>query len=124
VRLTSPKQAQGGAIEQLVVGWLAARGLRTIARNVHCRLGELDLVMRDGDAVVFIEVRYRRTSSRGGAHGSVDGRKQARIAGAARWFLAGRPQLANQPCRFDVVAVSGDAPYRIDWIRDAFQPIA
>ena len=124
MRLTSPKQARGAIVEQLASEWLAARGLRTFARNVHCRMGELDLVMRDGNAVVFVEVRHRRSSSRGGAHGSVDGRKQARIAAAARWFLAGHPQLANQPCRFDVVAVSGDAPYRIEWIRDAFQPIA
>jgi putative endonuclease len=103
--------------------WLVARGMKVLARNVHCRMGELDLVMRDASATVFVEVRFRKSASRGGALGSVDGRKQARIAAAARWFLAGHPKLANQPCRFDVIAVSGDAPHHVEWIRDAFQPI-
>ena len=84
-------------------------------------MGELDLVMRDGNAVVFVEVRYRRGNDFGGSAHSVDAAKQRKLVLAAQCFLGEHREFANAPCRFDVVAVEGaaDAP-RIEWIRNAF----
>lgn len=111
----------GTAHENAAAAYLARHGLQVIARNVACRFGEIDLVCRDGDATVFVEVRYRLHRDYGGAVGSVDPRKQRRIVGAAQWYLSQHPAAARGQCRFDVVAVSGEAPYEIDWLRDAFQ---
>ena len=112
---------------QVAEGWaqthLEEHGLRLLARNWHCRLGELDLVMLDGDTVVFVEVRYRRHSAWGGAESSVDARKQARVCAAAQVFLQQQPRWARHPCRFDVVAATpGErtSPPRLNWIRSAF----
>ena len=79
-------------------------------------------LVADGRTTVFCEVRYRRSGSHGGAAASVDARKQIRLTNAARWYLSRHPALAREPCRFDVVAIEGAAPYRVDWLRDAFQP--
>ncbi len=96
--------------------WLVAKGLSLVARNVHCRHGELDLIMRDGAFLVFVEVRFRRASRFGCASATVDVRKQGRIIRAARyWMMTVRGPLP--PCRFDVLAIDGD---HIDWLQGAF----
>ena len=120
--MTSPRQAAGHAVEALAEQHLVDAGLRCVARNVTCRMGEIDLVMRDGEALVFVEVRYRAGAGFGGAAASVGHAKRSRLVAAARWYLMRNPRLANLPCRFDVVAVegSGDAR-RLDWLRDAFR---
>jgi putative endonuclease len=112
----------GAAHEAAALAMLREAGLALLARNVRCRVGEIDLVLRDGRTTVFCEVRYRRSSAHGGALASVDYRKQARLTRAARWYLARHPALAREACRFDVVAIEGLAPYRVEWLRDAFQP--
>lgn len=111
--------AEGAAREAEARVVLERAGLRLRAANVRYRVGELDLVMDDGDVLVFVEVRYRRSADFGGGSGSVDGRKQQRLARAASLYLADHPQLARRPCRFDVVALGGGQPP--DWIRDAFR---
>lgn len=114
-------RVRGTGIENRAEAHLNARGLETVARNHACRGGEIDLVMLDGDTLVFVEVRFRSSTRYGSAAESVDARKQARLVLAARHFLASRSEFAHHPCRFDVVAASGavDAP-RIDWISGAF----
>jgi putative endonuclease len=116
------RRATGADWELAAQRHLEAAGLRLLARNQVYRLGELDLVMRDGDVVVFVEVRFRKSSGFGGSAPSVDARKQRKLVLAAQCFLAAHPKLANCACRFDVVAVEGaaDAP-RVDWIRNAFE---
>lgn len=115
------RQAIGAGFEAYARSQLEAAGLRFVAANVRYRLGELDLVMRDGEAVVFVEVRYRRGAGFGGSVSSVDATKQRKLVLAAQCFLAAHPALANCPCRFDVVAVEGGSDAsRIDWIRNAF----
>jgi putative endonuclease len=109
----------GAEAEDCALRMLQARGLRLIARNWRCRMGELDLVMRDGDTVVVAEVRSRGRSDFGSAAESVDGRKQRKLARTARLFLAARPDLGEQPLRFDVVALDG--PEKIEWVRNAFE---
>lgn len=113
--------ARGGAAEAAAHAHLIAAGLTPLARNVRYRFGEIDLVLRDGACVVFVEVRYRRGSRFGGGAVSVDAGKRRRLIRAAQAYLAAQPALGRQPCRFDVVAVSGssDAP-EFDWIRNAF----
>lgn len=109
---------KGAREEDLALRYLQARGLHLVDRNVRARGGELDLVMRDAETLVIVEVRKRAHRGFGSAAESVDIRKQARIVLAARSLLAQRPELARLPARFDVVAL--DADDRIDWIRAAF----
>ncbi|TAM97399.1 MAG: YraN family protein, partial [Rhodanobacteraceae bacterium] len=81
----------------------------------------IDLVMREGDTLVFVEVRYRRDPRFGGGAASVGAAKQRRLVRAAQGFLSDRPRLARLPCRFDVVAFDGDADApRCEWRRNAF----
>lgn len=83
--------------------------------------GELDLVMREGDVLVFVEVRYRRNAAFGGGAASVDGFKQRKLIIAAQQFLQRHRHYATLPCRFDVVDASGDpATPELHWIRNAF----
>ena len=114
------RRARGDAVEDAALALLQAHGLVCIARNVGYRGGELDLVMADGDALVFVEVRYRAGGAFGGGAASVDAGKQRKLVRAAGLFLASHPQFAHVPCRFDVVSASGpDA--RLEWLRDAFR---
>jgi putative endonuclease len=115
------RHATGRQAEQLACEHLQRAGLRVLTKNWLCRLGELDLVMLDGDTVVFVEVRYRRHAAWGGALESVDSRKRAKLISAAELFLQQQPRWARHPCRFDVVAIAaGDSPPRLDWVRNAF----
>jgi putative endonuclease len=107
----------GAAAEQLAAAFLARKGLKLIEANYRCRFGEIDLVLRDGDTIVFAEVRLRSSDRFGGAAYSVDRRKQARLVAAARRWLAGKK---DPPCRFDVVLMDRLDASRIEWIRDAF----
>lgn len=116
------RRARGDAVETAAHDYLLGHGLRPLARNAHARGGELDLVMADGDTVVFIEVRYRASAAFGGGAASVDARKQRKLVLAARLFLLRHPQHADTPCRFDVIDASGDpAAPRITWLKDAFR---
>ncbi|MCZ4304980.1 YraN family protein [Zoogloeaceae bacterium G21618-S1] len=121
-RLAPQRQAadRGRIAEQMAEAHLNAAGLRTLARNFHCRGGELDLVCRDGKTLVFVEVRLRGRSDFGGAAASITPRKQARIVLAARHWLAQAGRLADAPCRFDVVLLDALDSTRIEWIRGAF----
>lgn len=119
------RRARGAGVEALARLELAAAGLRPLAANVAFRGGELDLVMldrdRDGDVVVFVEVRYRGDARHGGGAESIDFGKRRRLERAALLFLHKRG-LDDAHCRFDVVEADGaaDAP-RLHWIRDAFR---
>ncbi len=116
----------GALWEQAACDHLTGAGLELITRNYQCRYGEIDLVMRDTGAsnetcTVFVEVRYRRSAVRGGGLASVGAAKRTRLLRAASAFLQTRPELAAQPCRFDVVACSGTPRQaHFEWIRNAF----
>ena len=123
---TLDRRARGAAIEAAARRHLLAAGLRALAANAHYRGGELDLVMQDGSGrtacVVFVEVRYRRHAGYGGGAASVDAGKRRRLLLAAQLFLAAHPELRDAPCRFDVIAASGDpAAPTLTWLRDAFR---
>ena len=115
-------RAAGDSYEQRACAELERAGLKLLVRNYSTRHGELDLVMRDGDTVVFVEVRYRKSPSHGDAAASVTASKQARLILAAQHWLAAHPQHARRTCRFDVVSYDGPADaIRRDWLRGAFE---
>ncbi len=96
----------GKAGEDLALSHLLSLGYTLLERNYRGRRGEIDLVLRDGETVVFVEVKRRTSGAFGLPEEAVDGRKQRRIAAVAAGYLA-RHGLADRPCRFDVVAVQG-----------------
>ena len=107
----------GAARERQARAHLEHGGLLFVDANYHCRLGEIDLIMRDGTTLVFVEVRYRASDRFGTPAETVTRAKQRRLQAAAGHYLQAHP--SNAPCRFDVVAIGGE--HRIEWIRDAFR---
>ena len=124
---TTERRARGDLVEAAARAALRREGLCDVAANVSYRGGELDLVMidrsgREGEVLVFVEVRYRRSAAFGGGAVSIDAAKRRKLVHAAQRFLATHRQYAQATCRFDVVEADGDphAP-RVNWIRDAFR---
>lgn len=117
-------RSTGARYEDLARERLEAAGLVLLERNFTCRHGEIDLVMRDGEVLVFVEVRYRRGGGRSGFGDGIDSvgpAKRAKLVRAASTWLAMHPRMASHACRFDVVAIAGDAPAAtLDWRTDAF----
>jgi putative endonuclease len=112
-------RARGNAIEQLAARWLCERGLSLVASNQHAKGGEIDLIMRHGEVLVFIEVRHRADTRHGHPLETVTVTKQRRLIRAARFYLQ-RNRLSC-PCRFDVMAVIGHSPeLEFEWIQGAF----
>ena len=108
----------GAAAEDAALAHLRAAGLDLLARNVRYPFGELDLVMREGDTLAFVEVRYRRGNGFGGALASIDAGKRRKLARAAQAWLGNHRAHAQMRCRFDVVTVApGD---QCQWLRAAF----
>ena len=116
-KTTTPRRATGDHFEGAARSFLEQRGLRLLRANFLCRHGEIDLVMREGDTLVFVEVRYRRSGAFGGALASVTVAKQRKLVSAALFWLRCHAADANRPCRFDVLAFEGES---VEWIRGAF----
>lgn len=111
----------GRAAEHIARRYLERSGLTVIAENYRCRRGELDLVMRHVADLVFVEIRYRRTTDPVTPEETVDRKKRRRIATAAAHFLQRHADYGDNPIRFDVVGVSGPLRNpRITWVRNAF----
>jgi putative endonuclease len=116
------RNAIGARVERAASMFLEGHGLIVVAANARYRDGELDLVMREGDTLVFVEVRHRRSDGHGGGAASVDAGNRRRLVRAAQRFLLEQPRFADSPCRFDVVEASGDPESpRLNWLRDAFR---
>lgn len=103
--------------ERRARAYLEHHGLQCLEAGWRCRLGELDLVMREGDILVFVEVRARQQGSAVSAVESIDAGKQQRFVRAARAWLGRHPREAGLPARFDIVAIDGE---ELQWLRDAF----
>ena len=112
----SGKQQQGKRGEERALEHLASHGLRLVEANFRCKSGEIDLILRDGEALVFVEVRQRASSTHGGAAASITPAKIRRVVRAAQTYLQRFPRVP--PCRIDVVAIDGE---HLDWLRDAVQ---
>jgi putative endonuclease len=102
--VTLARQSFGEFGEDLACRELEGRGYRILARRYRTRAGEIDIVARDGETVVFVEVKARAGGEFGGAAAAVTPLKQRRVTQMAVDYLA-RHRLANCPCRFDVVAI-------------------
>lgn len=110
-------KSNGDVAEHLAAEFLQRNGLQLMESNFRCRFGEIDLILRDGATLVFVEVRQRTNPSFGGAAASVTSAKQGRIARAAQIYL--QQQRKEMVCRFDVVVMDGN--HRIEWIKSAFE---
>ncbi len=112
------KRNIGSRYEQKAAQYLEEQGYRILERNYRCKLGEIDLIARDGAYLAFVEVKYRLDARAGYGLEAVDVRKQRRIIRAASWYLYEKHIRENQPCRFDVVSFLGE---EITLVRDAFE---
>lgn len=107
----------GHEAEQLAASFLQRQGLTLLEQNYRCRFGEIDLIMQDQQAIVFVEVKMRASESFGGAAASISASKQKKLLHTARHYLS---QLSTEPpCRFDALLITGEN-HQIDWIKDAF----
>lgn len=118
--------AIGKSAESSAEAFLRTKGLVSLFRNFRCRLGEIDLIMRDGDMLVFVEVRFRRPGQHGSGAESITYAKRQKLVRCAGYYLSTRRISSHQRCRFDVVSVgqSGSpnpARFEFEWIRNAFQ---
>lgn len=113
----------GRNAEDLAAEFLQAQGLVVLLRNYRRRSGELDVVARDGDVLVVVEVRTRSTEAFGGAAASIDGWKQHKIIRATTQLLQQRKDLAQLRVRFDVIVIrgAGEAHPGIEWLKHAFE---
>lgn len=120
--------SKGQHAENACCEYLQQRGLKLLAKNYRGQRGEIDIVMQDKDALVFVEVRYRKNNFYGGALESITAEKQARVAATAEQYLQHETKIKNG--RIDVVAMSqklqnmptenSNDEYTFEWIKDAF----
>lgn len=116
-----PPAGKGQEEELHACRYLQAQGLQLRERNYRCRHGEIDLIMDDGDSVVFVEVRYRGHRAYASGAESVDRRKQMKLTAAAAHYLQHHREAARRPARFDVIALApGAGEHALDWIKNAF----
>jgi len=107
----------GMQAEQLACEYLQQQGLTLVERNYHCRYGEIDLIMRQGKAIVLVEVRYRNNNRYGGAKASITPKKISKLQATALHYMQ-QHQVRGQ-MRFDVIAITGSPEPHIEWVRNA-----
>ena len=112
-------RARGAVIERFAANWLQQQGLVLVGRNQFVKGGELDLIMKDGDILVFVEVKHRQDCRHGHPLETVTPVKQHRLVHAATIYLA--RHALSCPCRFDILAVTGTPPdISFEWVKAAF----
>ncbi len=111
------KREIGTAYEKQAGEYLTRQGYEILAYNFRCRYGEIDIIARDGEYLVFVEVKYRRTAKNGSPLEAVTAKKQYIISRVASYYCLTHGCQESTPCRFDVVAILGD---EISLIQNAF----
>ncbi len=114
----TPRQLSGDAAEDAALALLQSNGLRLVQRNYRARRGEIDLVMLDGEVLVYVEVRFRSDDGHGDGLDSVSASKRSRLINAARQYAQEHPPVARMAQRFDVVALGAGG---LRWVRNAIQ---
>ncbi len=115
------KRDFGNKFESFAREKIEQAGCRIIATNYACKLGEIDIIAKDKEHIIFVEVRYRKTAAYGGAIASVDYKKQQKIIKSASLYLQQNKLTNKAMCRFDVFAVTGQTNnLHFEWIKDAF----
>lgn len=112
-------QQIGYLAEQQARDYLMAQGLAWVHSNYRCRLGEIDLIMREGDYLVFVEVRSRASNAFGGAIASITYAKRQKLIKTASLYIVKNKLQDKQAIRFDVLSMEGKPP-KITWIKNAF----
>ena len=115
--MTYNKRAEGSRYEQTAGEYLEEQGYEIICFNYRCRTGEIDIIAKDGEYLVFCEEKYRRDASRGYPSEAVDARKRQVLVKCAMYYVTVN-KLADTPCRFDVIAILGG---EISHIKNAFE---
>jgi putative endonuclease len=114
----------GNKYESRAAAFLQKKGLTIVSRNFLCKVGELDLVCRQKQELIFVEVRFRSHPGYGGALESITRSKQRKLIRAAQVYLQRHPAYQSWPCRFDVIAISppaaGDREDHVQWLPNAF----
>ena len=113
---------KGLITENFANQYLQQQGLVFITKNFHCRRGEIDLIMLEGDTYVFIEVKYRKNINFGGAIAAISPTKINKIKKSIMFYLhqAGLNEY-NTPCRIDVVTLQGNINQpQVNWLKNAF----
>ncbi|KTC68778.1 hypothetical protein Lbir_2311 [Legionella birminghamensis] len=111
--------AFGKQLEQRAVTFLSRQGLQLLESNFQCRWGEIDLIMREGLTLVFVEVRARSSSEYGGAIASITAAKRRKLTKTANYYLLAKKLQDKCAARFDVVLFEGKQ-LEIEWIKNAF----
>ena len=111
------KREIGAAYEEAAAVFLEKNGVRILERNFRCRQGEIDLIGRDGEYLVFFEVKYRKNADAGLPAEAVGTPKQRRICRTAKYYLYRKHYGESVPVRFDVIAVCAE---RVNWYQNAF----
>lgn len=113
---------KGQATEAFAQQYLMQQGLIFIDKNVHCRQGEIDLIMKDKQTFVFVEVKFRKNNHFGGAIAAISQAKQNKIKHCVTFYLhKAKLNEYNTPCRFDVIALEGDITQpQVTWLKNAF----
>lgn len=117
---------QGQYTEELACQYLENKGFKLIEKNFNCRLGEIDLIMKDNGNLVFVEVRYRRSNNFGSGAESVTANKQSKLIKTASLYLQQHDKYNKNPARFDIVSITGIIEtndinnINFDWIENAF----
>ena len=112
----------GAITEKIAFEHLCENGLRFITQNFHSYQGEIDLIMQDQHTLVFVEVKYRKSTGFGGAISAISYSKQQKIKRCAAFYMqqSGLKEY-NTPCRFDVVTLEGHLnQLQITWLKNAF----
>lgn len=112
------KRELGGSYEQSACEYLEEKGFKILERNFRRKIGEIDIIARDGEYLVFIEVKYRKNTEHGGAAYAIPYSKQKTIARVAQWYMAEKKISQNCLCRFDAVLIDAD---EITHIEDAWR---
>jgi putative endonuclease len=114
------KRQTGNKAEACAKDYLLSQGLSFVQANYLCKTGEIDLIMKQQDTLVFVEVRYKKSSEHGSPIESITYPKQQRVLKAAEYYLL-ENDLSDHFCRFDVVGITGEGKQmQIEWIKDAF----
>lgn len=103
--------------EEMACRFLTQKGVKIRERNFRCRQGEIDIVGDDGEYLVFFEVKYRKSTSKGSASEAVDYRKQQKICKVSDYYRLLHHCPADTPIRYDVIAIDGE---QLEWMKDAF----
>lgn len=115
--MSENRRKVGSEYEAMAAAYLQRRGVHILERNYRCRTGEIDLIAKDGEYYVFVEVKFRNRTQTGSSLGAVNREKQRIISRTARHYLTCRIKNIDVPCRFDVIGIDGR---EVKWVKNAF----